>query len=54
MLGESLVDLRRKDSRKDAIARDSLAPILDFVLRRPTPSQALKYLALRRIKLGRT
>ena len=40
MLRESLVGLRRKDPRKDAVARDRIAPILDFVLRRPTPSRA--------------
>ena len=52
MLGESLVGLRRKDPRKDAVARDSSDPGFRFA-----PSNAFaspKYLALRKIKLGRT
>jgi hypothetical protein len=50
MFGESLVGLRRKDPRKDAVARDSSDPGVRFA-----PSNSLaspKYLALRKIKLG--
>jgi hypothetical protein len=50
MLGESLVGLRRKDPRKDAIARDSSDPGFRFA-----PSNAFaspKYLALRKLGLA--
>ena len=38
-LAKAFVGLRRKDPRKDAASK-GIAPILDFVLRRPTPSRA--------------